>query len=101
MFKSFDYKYLGENIGNGTHTHSQFASLVYVCYMCVCISGAQFTSCCIKGGNFTDSSYFYTFYVCMTVGALPVVKDTQTKWHPCNETTAKTLKMLIESRLFR
>ena len=43
----------------------------------------------IKGGNVTGNSYFYTFCTFLMFGALPVVKDAQTKWRPCNETTAK------------
>ena len=42
-----------------------------------------------RGGNVTGNSYFYTFCTFLTFGALPVVKDAQTKWHPCNGTTAK------------
>ena len=42
-----------------------------------------------EGGNVTGNSYFYTFCTFLTFGALPVVKDAQTKWRPCNETTAK------------
>ena len=42
-----------------------------------------------RGGTGTGNSYFYTVCTFLMFGALPVVKDAQTKWRPCNETTAK------------